>query len=104
MRQADIDRKMFHKGHYEVIAGRFRKALEPYMSVDEYETEVVKVSLMTARAALVELAVSFAIRLQADNSDFDPVLFLNRCSFNAERYPLGELWPIAEEDKQHEKL
>ena len=87
MRQSDIDRKMFHKGHYEVIAGRFRKALEPYMSDMAY-TERDR----AVRGALVNLAIDFTTRLQADNSDFIPEMFLNRCSPNPEKYPLGDLW------------
>jgi hypothetical protein len=101
VRQSDIDRKMFHKGHYEVIAGRFRKALEPYMSDEVTNNEAVDtdtIILMSVRSALVVLAVEFAKRLQADNSDFIPEMFLNRCSPNPEKYPLGELWEVASDE------
>jgi hypothetical protein len=89
MREYDINRKMFHKGHYEVIAKRLRTAMEPYLTTTPADTLV---EVMSVRTALVELALDFAVRLQADNEDFKPDLFLNRCSPNAEIYPLSELW------------
>ena len=45
----------------------------------------------------LELAIDLARRLHADNDEFDPVLFLNNCSPNEEKYPLGELWAVAQE-------
>jgi len=99
VRQRDIDRKLFNVGHYEIIAARFRNALEPYMQPQNF-TEVVDTDTVIAvsvRSAIVVLAVDFAKRLQADNADFDPVRFLDRCSPNTELYPLGELWEIADE-------
>jgi hypothetical protein len=91
VRERDINAKKFHRGHYEVIAARFRNALEPYMSDEEYTVEERAV-----RAAIVNLAISFAERLQADNEDFEPETFLNRCSPNAELYPMGDLWEVAQ--------
>jgi len=96
MRQRDINRKMFHTGHYNVIAGRLKNAMEPYMGLDQFDSEQQKrmgmTGLLTAKTALVDLCVSFALRLQADNEDFDPVLFLNSCSPNLEKFPLGAIW------------
>jgi hypothetical protein len=84
MRERDINRKLFHRGHYEIIAGRFRNALEPLMGDEDG----------TAANVLVDLALNFAHRLQADNEDFDPVLFLNRCSPNKDEWPIGDLWAV----------
>jgi hypothetical protein len=106
MRQRDIDRKLFGVGHYEVIAARFRHALEPYMqqkdalALMDGKVDNDTVIAMSIRSALVVLAVDFAKRLQADNSDFDPVKFLDRCSANPEMYPLSELWDIAKENDE----
>ena len=102
MRERDINAKKFHKGHYEIIAARFRNALEPYMSTD-LDTDPpffveVKSEIMSIRVAIVNLAVDFARRLQADNEDFLPEVFLNRCSPNPDKYPLGDLWEVAQDD------
>jgi len=91
MRERDINRKLFHKGHYEIIAGRFRRALEPYMGLSEL-SEHSQGQFLHARVALVDLALEFAYRLQADNEDFDPLIFLRRCSPNPTEFPLEELW------------
>jgi hypothetical protein len=86
MRERDINAKKFHKGHYEIIAGRFRDAFTQHT---ENPTETGELYVW---GALVDLALSFAFRLQADNEDFNPVIFMNRCSPDPEKYPLGDLW------------
>jgi len=91
MRERDINRKLFHAGHYNVIAGRLRRQLEPYMMAD---TAGVAPNLLSARVALVDLCLEFAYRLQADNEDFDPHRFLKACSPNPEQFPLETLWDI----------
>lgn len=103
MRERDINCKLFHKAHYEIIAKRFRISLEPYFdpnSDEEIRTKVgtytriqnPRVENQAARLALVNLALDMAKRFQADNEDFKPLIFLDRCSPNPELYPLSELW------------
>jgi len=98
VRERDINAKKFHKGHYEIIAGRFREALEPYLApgavvtIAALENDVEVSRLFGARNALIDLALRMSVRFQADNEDFDPVIFLNRCSPNVDEYPLAELW------------
>lgn len=97
MRERDINRKMFHTGHYEVIAKQFRTALETHTSDLENERqhnqnpEVLRM-ISSARNALVTLALSLAKRLALDNDEFDPIKFLDRVSPNPDVYPLSELW------------
>lgn len=97
MRERDLNRKMFHRGHYEVIAARIREQLEPILKAEhffddyaQYNEQVEKSRLQSG--ALINLAISLAKRLQLDNEEFDPVIFLNRCSPDPEQYPLSELW------------
>ena len=86
MRESDINKKMFHKGHYEIIAARFREAFAQHVQNTDDPGELY------VWGALVDLALSMALRFQADNEDFDPVIFMNRCSPDPEKYPLGDLW------------
>ena len=92
MRQRDINRKAFNAAHYNIVAGRLRNALEPYMQPNTQE--IANGSLLHARVALVDLCLSFAYRFQADNEDFDPIRFLKACSPNVDEFPLDELWDI----------
>lgn len=107
MRERDINAKKFHKGHYEIIAARFREALEPYMGQESNATLLspdfvdTKTEMLAVRSAIVNLAIDFARRLQADNDLFEPVIFLDRCSPNVVLYPLGELWEVAQGDDTH---
>ena len=92
MRQRDINRKAFSAMHYNIIAGRFKKALEPLMSengVDANQRQINRV----ASNAMIDLAISMAKRFAMDNSEFDPVRFLNACSPDEMHWPLSELWP-----------
>lgn len=93
MRERDIDRKMFHKGHYEVIAARFREQLSRY-SYEGISDDAERVRWLLARDALVDLALALAKRFQLDNSDFEPVLFLERCSPDPDMYNIAELWDV----------
>ena len=92
-----MNRKLFHRQHYNIIAKRFKVSLEPYMSKFSDEQMGIDSEVQAIRASLVGLAIDFARRFVADNDEFDPVLFLNNCSPNVEKYPLGELWSIAQE-------
>lgn len=98
MRERDINAKKFHKGHYEIIAKQFRVALEPYMLFDPASLQestdpgTMAARFGGARNALVNLALSMATRFQADNEDFQPELFLTRCSPDSTVWPLAELW------------
>ena len=98
MREADKNRKLFHRAHYNIIAKRFNEALDPYMSPFSDEALDINSEIKAIRASIVGLAIDFALRLHADNEDFDPVMFLNACSPNKEKYPLGELWEEVEID------
>ena len=93
MRERDVNRKLFNAGHYNIIAGRLKRALEPYMLISKSGMED-DARMLHVRVALVDLCLEFAYRLQADSEDFDPIIFLTRCSPNPEEYPLAELWNI----------
>ena len=89
MRSRDVNRKMFHAGHYNVIANRFREQLTPLLEAHASEDSEI---IMAARGALIELALALAKRFALDNDEFDPVIFLDRCSPDPYLYPLSELW------------
>jgi hypothetical protein len=105
-RPQDVNRQLFHRGHWEIVAGRFREALEPYMGAGDPISlkntgrhEVGQMArAMAARVAIIKLATSFAVRFQIDSENFDPLIFLDRCSPNPEVYPISQLWDIAQED------
>ena len=106
MREQDINRKTFHRAHYNILAKRVRIALEPWMQPDgsqQYDFTQARdnAEVLAIRSALVMFAIGLAQRLQADSEEFDPVLFLNNCSPDEELYPIGELW---EEGYRYEDL
>ena len=75
MRQRDINRKAFSAVHYNIIAGRFKQALEPKIQYidnpDVYEVGGVNTDIVNryrAEAnAIVDLAISMAKRFAMDN-------------------------------------
>jgi hypothetical protein len=83
MRERDINRKLFSAGHYNIIAGQFKKALDRFLGHKDTSAE---------SATLVDLALSMAKRFALDNDQFDPVRFLDACSPDTQLYPLSELW------------
>ena len=103
MRERDINRKLFHKGHHEVIAKQFREALTPIFEARKFydQDEVLnsvnlkymKEKVMLQSGVMVDLAISMAKRFTLDNEDFDPCVWLDRCSPDPELYALSELWP-----------
>lgn len=94
MTQPDrTNRELFHRGHYNILAKQIRLALEPVMRYGINEVEA------GGRMKMIAFAVSLARRLQVDNERFDPLIFLNACSPDPERYPLAELW--SEEGDTH---
>jgi hypothetical protein len=100
MREADYNRKLFHRAHYNILAKQFRENIQPYVSEDLKDVDFadVRMNLMVAGVTLVNFAVSVAIRLQADNEDFDPVRFLDACSPNVEKFPFGQLWEVVSDE------
>jgi hypothetical protein len=88
VRKRDVDRKMFHRGHYEVIASRIREELTKQEQVFIPGSP----TLASARNALIDLALSLANRFALDNYEFSAEVFLDRCSPDPELYPLSELW------------
>lgn len=104
MREQDVNRKLFHRAHYNILAKRIRLSLEPWMREDQkYDFTQARdnAEVLAIRGALVTFAVDLARRLQADNEEFDPVLFLNNCSPNVGLYPMGELWEEGADDNGH---
>jgi len=102
MRERDINRKLFHKGHHEVIAKQFRTQLEPIMEAQQFygnesdQADIASIQLNRARlqsGAIINLAIELAKRFTLDNEDFDPCVWLDRCSPDPELYALSELWP-----------
>lgn len=98
MREADMNRKLFHRAHYNILAKQIRENVQPYVdkALEDDDFSDVRTNMMAAGVSLVNLAVSLAIRLKADSEDFDPVRFLNACSPNVEKFPFGELWAIVD--------
>lgn len=101
MRERDINARKFHKGHYEIIAKQFRVALEPWF--DAPPTVLERQDNIKVRNALVNLALNFALRFQADSELFDPDIFLTRCSPDPDKWPLAELWIGFVEKDQHSR-
>jgi len=85
MRESDINRQLFHTGHYNVIAKQFRQQFEAWDGGNE-------IAALPAWTALTNLMLSMAVRFQADNELFDPVRFLTACSPDPAKYPFAELW------------
>jgi len=79
MRERDINRKMFHAGHYNVIASQINNKMAVLDTTQE-------------RAILVDLALALSKRFLLDNEEFDPLMFLDRCSPDPTTMPLSELW------------
>jgi hypothetical protein len=95
VRKRDVDRKMFHRGHWEVIAARFREQLEPILEAQanyEEKTGTLSKYFHGQSTSLVNLALSLANRFALDNYEFSAEVFLDRCSPDPELYPLSELW------------
>lgn len=79
----NANRKLFHKGHYNILAAQIRKQFP--IGNDNPDNEVV-------RSTLTGLAITLAHRLSNDNENFDPLKFLGACSPDNELYPITELW------------
>jgi hypothetical protein len=83
-RERDKNRKMFHRGHYEVIAARFREQVSRHVTQDgqlvqdgDYGTSEHYGALYALRDLAEELSARFAF----DNEDFDAGIFMERCGF-----------------------
>ena len=75
-RERDANRKMFHKGHYEVIAARFREQASRYLDGEGYP---INDDGAAKAMALIELAGALADRFKFDNEEFDRNIFIERC-------------------------
>lgn len=62
---------LFHKGHYAIIAGQFRRALKTQWSDPESER--------VASATIFGMIVSMGERLKLDNPDFDGRKWAQSC-------------------------
>lgn len=87
----------FSTQHYNAIAADVRAELTDatafYSPTFEHLTSsVAKDRRYYAIDSLVKLALRFAKRFKDDNENFDPLLFLDACSSDADLYPLSELW------------
>jgi hypothetical protein len=71
-----------HAAQYNLVAKKLRD------NFPTYNTELA----MAERTIISRLALDFAKSFQADNPNFDPYTFLDRCSPDADLYPLSELW------------
>jgi hypothetical protein len=88
-RERDRNRKMFHTGHFEVIAARFREQVSEYAEPEAvaditYGTDsegIADVSSAASIRALYSLAKALAERFEFDNESFDRNIFLERCGF-----------------------
>jgi hypothetical protein len=82
----------FHALHYNFVAKRIRDNFPGVYDYGDSRAEYLSVS-----DAIVRLAIDFAKHFKEDNPAFDPLMFLDACSPNAEELPLSELW---EDDEQ----
>lgn len=89
------ERKLFHRAHYEILAARFNEALYAenlkLAKAVEAKNAQATIEATAAIAALGAFAIMIAKRLEADNSLFDPKLFLRKSS-ELSTIPLEELW------------
>lgn len=100
MRKQEVDRKLFHRAHYNILAKQIREPLtRAYTAEQFYRTEqdgdtvqLTKASMQVA--TLVDLALSLCNRLALDNADFEPEMFLDACTPHGvpEHEMLSELW------------
>ena len=88
------EKNLFHRAHYNAIAKDIR--IEFGLAATGFESyapnDKAAVVYHAKASAFCDLAITFAKRFQEDNSEFDPVTFLNQCSPDEDKYPLGELW------------
>jgi len=75
-READRNKRTFHKGHYEIIAARFREQMSRYTDADG---KPVNTAACYKADALEELARSLSDRFKFDNEEHDTAIFLERC-------------------------
>jgi hypothetical protein len=86
-RERDRNRKMFHKGHYEVIAARFREQVSRYVNdegeaVAAFASDATGVNCnATIAVALRDLAEELSARFAFDNEEHDSGIFMERCGF-----------------------
>ena len=81
-RERDRNRRLFNRGHYEVIAARFREEMSRYVDdVNEGVTlkDALESGTMVQVETLSDLACALADRFEFDNSEFDRNTFLERC-------------------------
>jgi hypothetical protein len=76
-RERDANRKLFHRGHWEVISARFREQMSHH--TDSEGDTLDNVVAISAANALTDLAMALAARFGFDNEDFDREIFLERC-------------------------
>lgn len=87
----DVPRKLFHKGHSNILAKQFQLTiLEIDGSLEDTGTD--KHLKHACIRSVCDVAVKIAYRLKEDDPEFDPVWFLNKCSPDVDIWPIGELW------------
>jgi hypothetical protein len=81
----------FSAQHHNAIAKIFKENMaRPDLYTDrkgEYRIA------LTASGGQTRIAIALAEYFERDNPVFDPIKFLETCSPNPEKMPLGELWP-----------
>jgi hypothetical protein len=80
-------RPVFHRAHYNILAKQFREQFALYLPGG---INMHKLGAMEARGAILNMALAMARRLQEDNPQFDPLMWLDECS--TEGYPFSEFW------------
>jgi len=93
----------FSSQHYNAIAKDIReemaKTVEILRARSGVSEKAARDQAMSAMTALCNMALRLARRFVSDNPEFDPILFLDRCSPNQDLYPLSELWEEDEESR-----
>lgn len=88
-----MGKRVFGRVHYNAIAKDIREEFTDHRWRWEHaEDKDIKKRELAAISALTQLALRLARRFKKDNDLFDPLVFLDACSSDPERYPLSELW------------
>lgn len=78
------ERKLFHRAHYNILAARINEALiaeYAQMTIAVEKEDALEIQRrLGAASALGGFAIHLTKKLITDNSEFDPMLFLERCS------------------------
>jgi len=82
MRDNERNRRLFHAGHYNIIAKRISTEIDEWKGVTGEVTPAEQIVYPTVMFAMRNLAEALADRFAIDNDTFDRQIFLERCGVN----------------------